>query len=63
MGAGGFKIAQGAGVTINFGNLASTTGTGGYLQSTVQRDSIELVCSTANTGWDVVSSIGSITVV
>lgn len=63
VGAGGWRIAQPSGVTVNFGNMATTTGASGYLESTVQRDAIELVCTVADTGWDVVSSIGSITVV
>lgn len=62
-GAGGWKIAQNAGQTINFGNLSTTTGTGGYLASTLQYDCIEMVCITADTSFVVRSSIGNITVV
>lgn len=61
-GAGGWKIAQPSGDIIYFGNLTSTTGTSGYLSSTHRRDTVELVCVTANTEWQVVSSIGNITV-
>jgi hypothetical protein len=62
-GAGGWKIAQNASGIIHFGNLDTTTGTGGYLQSSDRRDSIELICVVANNEWNVISSIGNITVV
>lgn len=62
VGAGGWKIAQNASEIIHFGNTDTTTGTGGYLQSTHVRDSIELVCCVANTEWNVLSSQGNITV-
>jgi len=61
-GAGGWKIAQNAGETIYFGLLASTTGAAGFISSTAQRDAVELVCITANNDWNVLSSIGNITV-
>ena len=62
-GAGGWKIAQNAGQTIHFGFVNTTTGTGGSLASTNQYDVVYLVCSTANTDFTVVQSIGNITVV
>ena len=62
-GAGGWLIAQNAGQTIYFGTSTTTTGVGGSLASTAQRDSIKLVCVTANNDWNVLSSIGTITVV
>lgn len=62
-GAGGWQLAQNAGQTIHFGTLATTTGTGGYLASVNQYDAAELVCTTANTTWSVISSQGNITVV
>lgn len=61
-GAGGWRIAQNASQTIYFGTMATTTGVGGRLDSTQQRDSIELLCVTANNDWNVLSSIGNITV-
>jgi hypothetical protein len=60
--ATGWKIAQNAGQTIYFGATATTTGAAGYLQSTAIRDSVELVCVVADTDFNVVSSIGNITV-
>jgi hypothetical protein len=63
-GAGGWKIAQNASENINFGNSTTTTGTGGYLQSTLQYDTIELVCTVANTTWTVsVPPQGNVTIV
>lgn len=66
-GAGGWKIAQNAGQTINIGdatNPATTTGVGGSLASTTRYDSLELLCITANSGWAVLTGPqGSITVV
>lgn len=62
-GAGGWQIAQNAGQTIFFGNQFTTTGAGGMLVSTLPRDTVELVCVTANNDWNVLSSIGNITVV
>lgn len=52
-GAGLWRIAQNASESINFGNLTTTTGVGGYLQATLRYDTIELVCTVANTTWTV----------
>ena len=59
-GAGGWKIAQNASGIIHFGNVDTTIGTGGYIQSTHKRDSVELVCVVANNEWNVISSVGNI---
>lgn len=61
--ATGWKIAQNAGNTIFFGSATTTAGTGGSLASTATRDAVRLVCVTANATWNVLSSIGNITVV
>jgi hypothetical protein len=62
-GAGGWKIAQNAGQEIFFGSSATTIGATGYLQSTQQFDSIELLCITADTQWTVITGPqGAITV-
>lgn len=61
--ATGWKIAQGLGQQIHFGTSDTTAGAGGFLASTQTRDSIQLVCVIANTEWNVLSSIGNITVV
>ena len=62
-GAAGWSITQAAGQSINFGTVASTTGTAGSLASTDDKDCVELVCITANTTWVVASAIGNITYV
>lgn len=62
-GAWGWKIAQNASEIIHFGGLDTTTGTGWYLASTLRRDSVELVCVVADTEWNVISSIGNITII
>jgi len=61
-GAGGWRIAQNASQVINFGVLATTSGTGGRLDSVNRYDSVRLICITANTTWSVISSQGNITV-
>jgi len=62
-GAGGWKVAQNASESINFGNVTTTTGVGGYISSTLRYDSVELVCTVANTTWTAISSVGNITYV
>lgn len=62
-GAGVVKIAQNAGQTMHFGASDSTTGAGGYIESTAQWDAVEFVCTTANTDFAVLSSLGSWTIV
>lgn len=62
-GAGGWKIAQNAGQTCSFGNKSTTTGVTGSLASTNANDCVDLICTTANSGWTVRSSVGNITVV
>ena len=63
LGAGGWKVAQAAGQFINFGNVVTTTGTGGSLESSNQYDVVYLVCTVANTQFSVLSSVGNLTYV
>jgi hypothetical protein len=63
VGAGGWRLGQAAGQQVVFGNISNTSGAGGQLNSTHQRDSIRLVCITADTTWQVVSSVGNIDVI
>lgn len=63
LGAGGWSVAQQSGVSINFGATNTTTGTGGSLASTNIHDSVHLLCVVANTTWQVINSVGNITVV
>ena len=62
LGAGGWKIAQNASQNIHFGSTVTTTGTGGYLSSNNQYDSVSMTCAVANTTWLVDASVGNITV-
>jgi hypothetical protein len=61
--AGGWRLAQGAGQQVIFGSISNTSGGGGQLNSTHQRDAVRLVCITADTTWQVISSIGNIDVI
>lgn len=63
MNAGGWQVAQNASGVIHFGNQDTTTGVGGSLASTMTRDAIRLVCVVANNEWNVLSSVGNITIV
>lgn len=62
-GAGGWKVAQNASQAIQFGSTITTTGTGGSLASSASGDSVRILCTTANTGWEVIGSQGNLTVV
>lgn len=62
-GAGGWKLGQNSGQTVYFGAYATTGGTGGYLASTLQYDTVEVICITADTTWAVLSAVGNLTVV
>jgi hypothetical protein len=62
MNAGLWKVAQGAGQQIHFGNKDTTSGAGGYVASVLTRDSVELLCVVANNEWQIISSVGNLTV-
>ncbi len=59
--AGGWKIAQNAGQTINHGSVASTAGTAGYVSSNNRCDAVRLLCVVANTTFTIISSVGTVT--
>ena len=61
-GAGGWKLAQGSGQSIKFGVVTSTSGATGSISSTVSSDSIRVICTVANSGWAVISSVGNLSV-
>lgn len=61
-GTGLWKIAQNAGQQIHFGASNTTLGATGYLAAISQYDTVEIVCTTANSGWTVYSVIGNLTV-
>lgn len=62
-GNGGWKIVQNNGQQIFFGTVMTSLGVAGSLASTQIRDSVKLVCVTADTEFQVLSSIGDITYV
>lgn len=62
-GTGGWTISQAAGQSIVFGKLTTTVGVGGSLSSTNQSDVVYLLCTVANTTFQVLSSIGNLSVV
>lgn len=55
IGAGGFKIAQGAGQQIIIGINSTTIGAAGYITTTTTTDAVELVCGPDNLTWRTVS--------
>ena len=60
---GGFSIAQLAGQSIHVAGSTTTPGIGGSLSSTAQFDSVRMVCVTADTEWNVIASVGNLTIV
>jgi len=58
----GFVIAQGPLQSIQFGKISTTVGSGGSLASSAIGDSLSLLCTVANTTWQVVNSIGNLLV-
>ena len=60
---GGWNITQAAGQSINFSALSTTVGAGGSLSSVKNYDYINIFCVTANTTWNVIGSVGNITIV
>jgi hypothetical protein len=55
LGAGGWTLAANTGQTIQFGNLASSSG--GSFSSTNQYDVVWVICMVANTTWSVMTNI------
>ncbi len=62
-GVGKFKIAQNAGQAIVYGKLTTTIGVMGSLDAEHDKDSIELICTETNVEFQVVDSVGNLTVV
>lgn len=63
-GAGNWTIAQNAGQSIQFGNLSTTVGIGGSLDSSNQWDTVKIICRVADTTWSVAQSpVGILNVV
>lgn len=59
----GWSIAQGAGQSIQVGNVATTAGAGGSIASTAVGDWITIVCNVANTGFMAKVEQGDVTIV
>lgn len=57
-GAAGWRIAQNDGQQVKFGMSNTTVGTSGYIESDYLTDSIEIICTTADTTFRVVSATG-----
>lgn len=55
-GAGGWTIAQGAGQQLVIGNVSSTVGAGGSVSSTNAKDSLQIICTAANTEWTILGA-------
>lgn len=55
-----FTIAQASGQSIQFGSVATTVGVGGSISSTAIGDSLRMVCTVANTTWQVLSAQGNL---
>lgn len=63
-GAGGWLIAQNASQVIQVGSVGSTAGVGGSVASSNRYDSIDLICTTANTVWTALGGPqGALTIV
>jgi hypothetical protein len=60
-GSGLWQVAQNASQVIYFGNTNSTTGTAGYIASTLPRDCVYLYCI-SSTEWQVDNAVGSISI-
>ena len=63
VGVGGWLLAQNANQYVNIISSTTTVGVGGSLASTNKFDAMKIVCSTTNNGWNVVSSMGNLTLV
>jgi len=63
LGGNKWRLVQAAGQQIIFGNLSTTAGGSGYLESIFVGDVVWLVCCVADLQWMVVSGNGNLTVV
>lgn len=58
-----WTLTQNAGQSITLGVQTTTVGVGGSVTATQVRDTVELVCVTANTEFQIVDVIGNLTFV
>jgi len=61
-GAGLWRIAQNASQQIHVGSVSTTAGVGGRIDAADRRDCIELLCIVADTEWETLSSVGTLTI-
>lgn len=59
-GTGGWQIDQGAGQQIITSGSSTTVGATGMVQSSEDLACIEMVCTTANTTWTMMSAVGNL---
>ncbi len=62
-GTGGWRISQRAGQNIIFGNVQTTVGAGGSLESTLPSDLVQLLCIVPNLVFKVTGAGGDLTYV
>ena len=55
----GFTVLQTAGQSIRFGNKVTTVGVTGNVSTVQPNSSLTIMCTTADTGFNVVSSVGN----
>lgn len=58
-----WTLTQNASQSVTLGTSTTTVGVGGSVTATNARDTIELVCVTANTEFQVINCIGNLTIV
>lgn len=56
LGAGGWVVAQNASQVIHIGSASTSAGVGGSIESTNRYDSLTLICTVANTTWNVLGA-------
>lgn len=56
-----WTLTQNAGQSITLGVSTTTIGVGGSVAATQVRDSLELVCVTANTEFQIINDVGNLT--
>lgn len=61
-GAGGWRITQAVGQSINVGASSTTSGVTGSVSSSIVFNSIRLLCTVANTVWTALSHEGTLTI-
>lgn len=58
-----WKLTQNAGQSVTLGVSSTAVGVGGSITATQVRDSLEIVCVTANTEFQILDSVGNLTII